>query len=243
MVRRAANLTEFFDAPSSRDAFEELGGMTESGQPLNDILERTVHLVRQVLPFEMEASITLIEDTDATTPAFTGKVALELDETQYSLGYGPCLAAAEVGQLVAVPDLVIESRWPQFARDALDKGVGSTLSVPLPIQQRVVGALNLYAAAPCAFDSDVEQLTKHFGAYAAVAITNTNLYLSAWQRAEQLTTAMKSRAVIEQAKGMLMAQRKCDADEAFDLLVKLSQQTGRKLHAVAAALVEHSISG
>jgi GAF domain-containing protein len=236
-------LTESINAASSRDALDELGDMTASGQSLDDILERTVHLARQVLPFDVESSITLIDDAEATTPAFTGRVSLELDETQYSLGFGPCLAAAEAGQLVTITDLRTDTRWPQFARDAIAKGIGSTLSVPLPVQRQVIGALNMYAAGRAAFDSDAVELVKSFGAYAAVAITNTTLYLSASQLAEQMTAAMASRAVIEQAKGMLMAQRKCGADEAFDLLVKLSQQTGRKLRTVAAALVEHSLSG
>lgn len=217
--------------------------MSTDGHPLNDILARTVNLVKQVLPFEVQSSITLIDAKEATTPAFTGQVALELDKTQYSLGYGPCLAAAEAGQLIAIPDTREDSRWPPFSRDASEKGIRSTLSVPLPVQRQVIGALNMYATGVDAFDDSFVALTESFGAYAAVAISNTTLYLSASQQADQLATAMASRAVIEQAKGMLMAQRKCDADEAFDLLVRLSQQTGQKLHAIAVALVEHSISG
>lgn len=243
MLEGQPRMSESFNASTSRDAFAELGEMTSSGQPLDDILKRTVHLAQLVLPFNLECSITLVEAEEATTPVFTGQVALDLDETQYAIGYGPCLAAAEVGQLVAIPDVQSETRWPQFTRDAVAKGIGSTLSVPLPVQGRVIGALNMYASKPEAFDGTAVKLTKDFGAYAAVAITNTSLYLSASQLAEQMTAALASRAGIEQAKGMLMAQRKCSADEAFDLLVKLSQQTNRKLHAVAAALVEHSISG
>jgi GAF domain-containing protein len=236
-------MTERVAGASPQEAFAELGAMSADGHPLNDILVSTVNLARLVLPFEVESSITLIDAEEATTPAFTGRVALELDETQYSLGYGPCLAAAEAGQQIAIPDTAADYRWPRFSRDASDKGVRSTLSVPLPVQRQLIGALNMYSTGPDAFDAGFVALTEKLGAYAAVAISNTTLYVSASQQAEQMAAAMASRAVIEQAKGMLMAQHKCDADEAFNLLVKLSQQTGRKLRAVAVALVDHSISG
>jgi AmiR/NasT family two-component response regulator len=66
--------------------------------------------------------------------------------------------------------------------------------------------------------------------------------MSAAELAEHMAAAMASRAAIEQAKGILMSQRKCDADEAFHLLVKLSQQTHRKLRDVAATLIEHTLT-
>jgi AmiR/NasT family two-component response regulator len=64
------------------------------------------------------------------------------------------------------------------------------------------------------------------------------VYAAQGQVAEQLQQAMQSRAVIEQAKGILMGQRRCSARDAFDILVRLSQATNRKLRDVAQALVE-----
>jgi GAF domain-containing protein len=127
--------------------------------------------------------------------------------------------------------------------DAASKGVRSTLSVPLPVQRQVIGALNLYATELGVFDPEVVTLAEQFGDYAAVAIANTTLYMSAAQLAEQMQAAMTSRAVIEQAKGMLMVQRKCDADAAFDILVQLSQHSHRKLREVAQVVVEQALTG
>jgi GAF domain-containing protein len=135
--------------------------------------------------------------------------------------------------------MAAEERWPEFTRQAFDRGVRSTLSIPLPVQRQVIGALNLYASESHRFDAGVVvELADNFGAYAAVAIANTRLYLSAASLAEQMQAAMTSRAVIEQAKGMLMVQRQCNAEDAFDILVAMSQQTHRRLRHVATALVQ-----
>jgi GAF domain-containing protein len=221
----------------SEHAFAELTKLNAGQQPLNDVLARTVELAKHVLVVPVEASVTLIDSEGATTPAYTGQVALDLDETQYRLGYGPCLASAEAGQLVAIPDMAVEERWPQFTVDARTKGVGSTLSVPLPVQRQVIGALNLYCPERASFTDSVVELATRFGDYAAVAIAHTTLYLSASDLAEQMSQAMQSRAVIEQAKGVLIGQRQCSPDEAFDMLVSLSQQSHRKLRDVAQAVV------
>jgi GAF domain-containing protein len=232
------------DAPVSRLDFAvaELTKINAGQQPLNDVLARTVQLAKTILRVPIEASVTLIDSEEPTTPAFTGRVAMDLDETQYQLGYGPCLAAAEAGQLVSIPDMATEERWPEFTADARRSGVHSSLSVPLPVQRQVIGALNLYSSEGQSFDDDVVALAEKFGDYAAVAIAHTTLYLSTSQLAEQMSHAMQSRAAIEQAKGILMGQRRCDADAAFNILVGLSQHSHRKLRDVALILIDHTLA-
>jgi GAF domain-containing protein len=226
---------------SSVRAFAELDESAIGDEPLRDILIRTADLTKAVLGVVVEASITLIDPDQATTAASTSEMASDLDRTQYALGYGPSLAAAEAGQLVSLTDTRIDDRWPEFARSATDHGVLSMLSVPLPVQRQVIGSLNMYAVESGSFSKEIIGLAERFGAYAAVAIANTTLYVSAADLAAQMGAAMSSRAVIEQAKGVLMGQRLCDADEAFDILVGLSQHSHRKLRHVAEALIEHTL--
>jgi len=102
----------------------------------------------------------------------------------------------------------------------------------------VHAALNLYAVAPDAFGDEARDLAGAFAAYAGVAVANMHLYDGAKQLAEHMQTAMRSRAVIDQAKAILMAQRHCTAEEAFDVLIGLSQSSHRKLREVAQALVD-----
>ncbi len=104
-------------------------------------------------------------------------------------------------------------------------------------------ALNIYSTDRDALDDDAVELASTIAAYAGVALANTHLYEAQGQVAAQLRTAMQSRAVIEQAKGILIGERRCSPQEAFDILVRLSQDTNRKLRDVAEALVAHAMTG
>jgi GAF domain-containing protein len=220
------------------DAFAELGRIVLGEEPLEQVLQRIVHIASRVLPRRVEASITLISDDRPVTAAFTGE-ALALDERQYDVGSGPCLHAAHSGIVVSVGDMTADGRWPEYASAASDRGVLSSLSVPLPLARRVpAGALNFYASELEAFSEDVVELARTFAGQAAVAIANAELFHATAALAEQMQQAMASRAVIEQAKGILMRDRRCGADDAFDVLVRLSQESHRKLRDVAQRIVD-----
>src|SRR3954454_19281639 len=90
---------------ASTVAFAELAKINADRPPLHEVLARTVELAKSVLRLPVEASVTLINSEEATTRVFPGQVAVALDETQYQLGYGPCLASAEAAQLVSIPDM------------------------------------------------------------------------------------------------------------------------------------------
>jgi GAF domain-containing protein len=225
-------------APSAAPApVAELAQLKLGQGDLHDVLDRVAELARQTLPGAADASVTLVEPDRAYTVAFTGPLALDLDETQYENDYGPCLEVAQSSGTVAIPDMAAETRWPRFARKALADGVRSSLSVALPMQDAVLGALNIYATRPGAFDPGAVGLAQDFAGYAAVAIANARLYETTATLAENMRRAMETRAVIEQAKGILIAQQHCTPERAFELLTRLSQATHRKLRDCAADLV------
>ncbi len=184
-----------------------------------------------------EVSLTLIRSAQAYTAAYTGEPALALDEVQYRAGHGPCVDAAGAGQTLLVADTASETRWPEFAAAAADRGIGSSLSVHLPVQETTVGALNIYSPRRDAFDGAAVETGTAFAGYAAVAIRNAHLYESVSAQARQMREAMEYRAVIEQAKGIVMCDRRCTPEEAFDVLRSLSNATNRKLRDVASMLV------
>jgi GAF domain-containing protein len=218
-------------------AFAELGRMKLGEKDLQAVLGRVAELARQTLPGVVGASVTLVESDRAFTAAFAGQLALDLDETQYQDGFGPCLEVAQSAGTVTVPDMAAETRWPAFARQAVAAGVHSSLSVALPLQEAVLGALNIYATQPAIFDRDAIELARTFAGYAAVAIANAHLYQATATLAEDMRRAMETRAVIEQAKGILVAQQHCTPEQAFEMLTRLSQTTHRKLRDCAADLV------
>jgi GAF domain-containing protein len=218
-------------------AFAELGRIKYSETDLTGVLDRVAGLARQTLPGAREVSITLVRERRPYTAAFTGEMALSLDERQYAGHEGPCLRAAAEKATVSVPDTAADTRWPAWSSQAAAAGAGSVLSVGLPILDDVDGALNIYGGQPRAFDADTVVLAQTFAGYAAVALANAHLYHSTATLTQHLQAAMESRAVIEQAKGIIMGERRCTADEAFAVLTKVSQDSNRKVRDVAAALV------
>jgi GAF domain-containing protein len=182
-------------------------------------------------------SVTLVERGKPSTIASTGALATDLDERQYERGYGPCLDSIDGGEPLMVRDMDADQRWADWSRSASSAGAGSSLSVPVPLQREVSAALNIYSTDHDAFDQNALELASTFAAYAGVALANMHLYEAQGQVAVQLQAAMHSRAVIEQAKGILIGARRCTAQEAFDILVRLSQDTNRKLRDVAEVLV------
>jgi GAF domain-containing protein len=224
---------------SAGQALERLGSLSLRQVSMDDLLQTIADLAKTVLPGNPEASVTLLVKDHPTTVASTGELATDLDEAQYDRGHGPCLHAARTGELTEIADMRTESRWPDYTPQAVEHGALSSLSVPLAIDddERVAGALNVYARRPHAFDEDSQTAATRFGPYAAVAAGNLHAYLSARDRADNLQAALQTRGVIDQAKGILMDRHKLTADQAFQVLAQMSMKANRKLHAIADDLV------
>ena len=215
----------------------ELAQIDFSRDSVDSVLERVAHLAKRVLEADA-VSMTLVRARGKpATVVATDELANALDESQYENGYGPCLDAAGGGEILHVTDVAEETRWPGYLRQAAALGVGSSLSVPVPVRHPLTAALNNYATRPHGFDGADLEAARTLASYAGVAIGNIFLFESTREMAEQLTQAMESRAVIEQAKGILIAERRCSSEEAFTLLADISQRSNRKLRDVAQALV------
>ncbi len=221
-----------------RAGFDELGRLVLAEHSMESLLQRVAELAKTVVPGASEVSVTLIANERPSTVACTGQLAMDLDETQYEEGFGPCLAAASKGEVMHIDDMATETRWPAFTAAALKHGAHGSLSAPIPLPQVTTAALNIYADKAAAFDEQSKELAVTFASYAGVALANMHLYDSTRQLAQNLETAMQSRAIIDQAKGVLMAQRRRTPEQAFDLLVSASQRTNRKLRDVAQSLVD-----
>jgi hypothetical protein len=116
----------------ARDAFAQLGELSFDNTSMNAMLQRIAELAKQVIPGVEEASVSLIANDKATSAAYTGQLALDLDETQYGRGYGPCLEAAVGEEIREITDARTETRWPDYARISAERGSLSSLSVPVP---------------------------------------------------------------------------------------------------------------
>jgi GAF domain-containing protein len=219
-------------------AFAELSKIRLSDTDLTQVLTRVAELAKRCVPGADAVSVTLIANGHPGTVAHTDELALALDEAQYDRGYGPCLDAARTHETFTVRDMTVEQRWPDWANRAAEFGARSSISTGMPVQQTVSGALNVYSRQPDAFDAAAHELLATFAGYGAVALANAHLYTATAALADQMAQAMDTRAVIEQAKGVLISQQHINADEAFTIMVRASQRGNRKLHDIAHAIVD-----
>lgn len=198
---------------------------------------RLASIAQESVPGCDAASITTIRDGRPSTPAYAGSKALLLDRAQYKAGEGPCLAAIAHRGVEHVT-VASERRWPVFIAAAAAHGVRSTFSVPLGNEETVFGALNLYSETRDEYDQEAQDVACLFADQLGVAAANVTRYAEGYQLARQLQQAMESRAAIEQAKGILMAAQRCNAQAAFDILVRASQNRNRKLREIASEIVD-----
>jgi GAF domain-containing protein len=171
------------------------------------------------------------------TGACTDPVASAADEVQYQTGDGPCLHALRHAQRVRIDDVATHGRWPRFAKRAASLGIRSSLSVPLVADGEPVGALNLYSRRPGAFGEAETRRAEKFARHASGALTLALRLASCTDLNEQLRSSIVSRAVIDQALGVIMATEHCSQDKAFTLLRTASQNTNVKLRDLALSIV------
>ncbi|BBY28187.1 ANTAR domain-containing protein [Mycolicibacterium sediminis] len=177
------------------------------------------------------ADVLLISGADVfESVAATSQVAIDLDDVQRRYQEGPCLDAALDDVATVSNDLSQETRWPRFAESAIAAGVHAMLSFRLYTHNSRAGALNLFAGERDVFTADAEALAALLATQAAVALIADDKDL-------QFRSALASRDVIGQAKGMIMERFDVDALHAFELLKRLSQESNTRLVDVAAELV------
>lgn len=236
------------DAPEEQDLNQtlvELVGLLPHAESYEQTLQRIVDLACHTVPGCDTASLTLLDDAPkpARTVVRTHDLAERVDEFQYRQDDGPCLDAARTGQVFEIPSMRVEERWGPFPSEAMRHGVNCSMSIPLVVRSSPMGALNLYSRDDRAYTDTARETARMFGAQAAVAVANAQVYEASRRLTEQMQEAMRSRAVIEQAKGILMAERECDEDAAFDLLRSASQRQNVKLREVAQRLVDSKADG
>jgi GAF domain-containing protein len=222
---------------SMAELHEALARVVLADRDLSDVLTDITRIARRAMPSVEAASITLIRDDKPFTAGYDGQMALDADELQYERGYGPCMDAGRAGQMFLIDDMRSDQRWPDYAQHVVAHGVLSSLSVPLPFQGVTIGALNTYAGQPKVYDDSDIELAQEVAAWVAVAVGNAEAAGRTSDDLTQLRTVMLSRALIEQAKGILMERHKIKEDDAFTILTHASQRSNTKLRDVAAELV------
>ena len=208
---------------------------------VQETLQRVSDLTVDAVPAADLIGITMLVEGRPRTAIFTDETAPEVDQAQYDSGDGPCLRAFHDQRVTQIESTREPGEWPEFRATAAAHGIGSTMSFPLMVEKASVGAMNLYSFAERAFGEIDRDNGEIFAAQAAIVLANAKAYWDAQDLSRGLNEAMRNRAVIEQAKGILMAPGGVDDDDAFELLVRASQRENIKLRDVAQRIVAQAV--
>ncbi|TCN54261.1 GAF domain-containing protein [Rhodococcus sp. SMB37] len=199
---------------------------------LESSLERLTAAAVELIPGADTAGILMVTGpSEFESHAATSELTRRVDKIQAELGEGPCVDAALEAEMTHTADLRSEPRWPRFSAAAVEAGVLSMLSFRLFTHGDESGALNLFAAEPGSFDAESMHVGGVLAAHAAIAVLSSRKEL-------QFKSALASRDLIGQAKGMLMERFAVRAEQAFQMIVRLSQETNTPVSVIAARIVE-----
>src|SRR3954451_10874856 len=220
----------------ARRLAEAARGMHSQLDP-QQVLDRVASLAVAMVPGADQATITMVRARrHVYSAAATGDLARWFDILQDETGEGPCLDAMWKQQTVRVNDLAADPRWPVLGPRAGERGVGSMLCLQLFVHEDTLGALDLLAHEKAAFTDESEHIGLLLASHAAIAVADA-------QKLGHATMALANRDIIGQAKGILMERFRLTADQAFDVLAEVSQDTNRKLYAVAEELTRTGTLG
>jgi transcriptional regulator with GAF, ATPase, and Fis domain len=218
LIHEVAELAQILQRQESADVDTVLGELTQSAV--------------SAMPGAQHAGITIASrNGKVRTAASTSDYPVLLDEIQQRHEQGPCLSAAWEHHVIRIDDMEQENRWPAYCREARETPIRSAMSFRLFADHHNMGSLNFYAEQAYAFDEESAEMGLILATHAAVAWNMV-------RRDEQFRSALASRDIIGQAKGMIMERFKIDALQAFELLKRLSQSSNTPLAVVAGQLVE-----
>ncbi|MFC7360373.1 GAF and ANTAR domain-containing protein [Nocardioides astragali] len=199
-------------------------------------LEKVVLVATEIIQGCDLVGISIVHAGGIDTPVGTTQALNRIDELQFVLKEGPCFDALHMHEVVHSRDLATDDRWPTWGpMIAEEVGVASIVSYRLYTTHDTLGALNLYATNPDAFDADDIDNGHALAAHVGVA-------LAASQNAENLEMAISHRTAIGRAEGILMERFGLTPDQAFSVLRRVSQHQNVKLNRVAEELVRTGVT-
>ncbi|CCH33232.1 GAF and ANTAR domain-containing protein [Actinosynnema sp. NPDC047251] len=225
-----------------RDTFIMLADTLVAQFDVIDFLDVLAHRCAELLDVDA-CGLLLVDHHDTlTTVAASTEQARLLELFQLQNSEGPCLDCYHTGAAVSCADLAeAHERWPRFTAAALDGGFRGVHALPLRLREQVIGTMNLFTATPRTLDPSALELARGLADMATIGILHERIVRRHEVVTEQLQTALNSRIVIEQAKGVLSERLQIPIDEAFATLRTQARATNSKLLEVAAAVIHDSL--
>lgn len=183
---------------------------------------------------DLRGTLTMVAASDEQTRL------LELFQLRNS--EGPCLDCHREAEPMLCPDLArVRGRWPKFAREAENAGFRSVYALPMRLREEVIGALSLFGTRPALLDDEGVRLGQALADVATIGILHHRLLERQEIITTQLQTALNSRVIIEQAKGVLAERLHVSVSDAFGVLRAYARSNNRKIVAVAAGIIDRTV--
>jgi len=220
-----------------RHALAELGKLRFGEMSVDDAMHEIVQTTHTI--FSVDGAGLMLADADhhLRNVAVSDDRLVHLEELQITHHEGPCVDAFEEKELIAAVDLADDHRWPLFSAAAVGRGVRAVLASPLPYNQDAVGVVAVLSERARPWSAEGELALLAFTDLAALLIASMMQGEQQSELAGQLQTALNTRAIIEQAKGVLIGQQGVSARVAYEQLRAQARAQRRKLGAVSADVV------
>jgi transcriptional regulator with GAF, ATPase, and Fis domain len=223
------------------DVFIEMADTLVADFDMIDFLHLLTERCVQLL--DVSATGLLLTDQRGAlrvTAASTEQTRL-LELFQLQVDEGPCLDCFRSGRVVSVDDLsAAADRWPQFAPAAVETGFAAVAALPMRLRDEGIGALNLFDVQASSITADKQRIGQALADIATIGILQERAIRSRDTLTRQLETALHSRIIIEQAKGVIAERQKVDPGQAFARLRDTSRANNRRLAELAQAIVDGS---
>ncbi len=224
------------------DHVAEVAQLLQQDEVPDSALRRLTRLGTELVPGGTAAAVTIAAGTGALTFAASDQRLDELHRLQFDGGAGPVVETLRHNEPRRVDDTSAEARWPAFCQAAGSAGFSSCLALPLRTDRQPAGAVALYGQNPGAFRGAAHDIALLFAAQGGTAVRNAALYRACRRMVDKLHAGLESRAVIEQAKGIVHADLGIPPERAFHLLSRFSQKTNQRVRKVSADIVQGHIA-
>ena len=205
---------------------------------LEETIDRVLEYALKAVDCAYAGVIFVHAKSRVETVAATSPIVAELDKVQLEHGEGPDVdVLSDPANSVLIDDTTRDERWPRWAEAVAASGIRSMLGIRLHTSVTTIGSLNLYDTRPHHFTEEDRDVAQIFARHAAVALSSARDTVNLWK-------AIDARRLIGQAQGILMERYGMDADQAFAVLRRYSQDHNVKLHLVAERLIStRTLSG
>jgi GAF domain-containing protein len=220
-----------------RRALHELGRLRFGEMRVDEAMHQIVQTTHAI--FSVDGAGLMLADADhhLRNAAVSDERVRHLEDLQLRHQEGPCIAAFDDKTLVGADDLTSDPRWPSFSQAAVDLGVRAVLASPIPYNQDAVGVVAVLSQERHPWSGEAELALLAFTDLAALLIASMLMSEQQTELAVQLQAALNSRAIIEQAKGVLIGQQGLSAHDAYEQIRARARAQRRKIAVVAAELV------